>query len=156
MTISIKGAPRKFDQLELSARQQKYHTTYKTTSQRCERVRTETAFSFLSAIVKKCEEGYTLTSEYPISTDYLSFSALLVKPESLQEEDLARINAEVKSAYVQELQQERAEYKALLIQQLIESDAAKEEKRQEAIRAKRLIEITNEANDCFGDLVIPD
>ena len=154
--ITIQGAPREFELAELERRQEVSTYAYNQTSQRCEVLTKPIAFQLLEAVIEKVNSGYQLASDYPIHTDPLHFSCYLIKPTEMQKEDLARILTEVKDMYIQELQQERAEYKARLIQQLEEAEAAKEVKRLEAAKAKRRLEIEAEADNCFGKLTIPE
>lgn len=152
----IQGAPRDFDPAELSRRQEVSTYAYNNTSQRCVVLTKPIAFQLLEAVIEKVNSGYQLASDYPIHTDPLHFSCYLIKPTEMQKEDLARICTEVKEQYITELEKERAEYKARLIQQLEEAEAAKEQKKLEAAKAKRRLEIEAEADNCFGELTIPE
>jgi len=154
--ITIQGAPRDFDPAELSRRQEVSTYAYRNTSQRCEILTKPIAFQLLEAVAEKVNNGFQLASEYPILTNPLHFSCYLIKPDSMQQEDLSRICAEVKDKYIQELEQERAEYKARLIQQLLEAEVAKEQKKMEDQKKKRRTELEKEASECFGELIIPE
>jgi len=154
--ITIQGAPREFELAELERRQAVSTYAYNNTSQRCEVLTKPIAFQLLEALIEKINNGYQLASDYPIHTDPLHFSCYLIKPTEMQKEELARICAEVKDHYIHELEKERAEYRARLIQQLEEAEALKEQKKLEAAKAKRRLEIEAEADNCFGKLTIPE
>ena len=62
----------------------------------------------------------------------------------------------MKAEYVQHLQTQLDEYKAKLTQQLIEAEEEKERRALEQAKAKRIAASEKEANDCFGNLVIPE
>ena len=153
--ITIQGAPREFELAELERRQAVSTYAYRNTSLRCEILTKPLAFLLLEAVIKKVNAGYQLTSEFPIQTDPLHFSCYLIKPIAMQKEELARICAEVKDHYIQELEHERADYKARLIQQLEEAEVAKEQKKLEDQKKKRRAELEKEASECFGELIIP-
>lgn len=154
--ITIKGVPRKFDQAELEQRQQGYHNVYRNTDQCCTVVRADIAYDFLAKVIEMSAQGYILTHKYPISTQYESYHAHMVKPESVQAADIVAINERVKQEYIAELESERAEYRELLTAQLLQAAALKEQKKEEEKKAKLLAEIEREVADTFGDLVIPE
>lgn len=153
--ITIQGAPREFELAELERRQAVSIYAYNNTSQRCEILTKPLAYLLLEAVIEKVNAGYALASDYPIQIDSLHFSCYLIKPIAMQKEELARICAEVKDHYIQELEKERAEYRARLIQQLEEAEVAKEQKKLEDQKKKRRAELEKEASECFGELIIP-
>ena len=152
---TIQGAPREFELAELERRQAVSTYAYNKTSQRCEILTKPLAYLLLEAVIEKVNAGYQITSEFPIQFEPLHFSCYLIKPTEMQKEDLARICAEVKEQYITELEKERAEYKARLIQQLEEAEVAKEQKKLEDQKKKRRAELEKEASECFGELIIP-
>ncbi|NSX08771.1 hypothetical protein HTX81_09300 [Pseudomonas lini] len=154
--ISIKGFPRQFDEQELKQRQQGYHSAYKLTDQSHERVHGQIPFDFLTNVIAHHEMGYKLSSKYPASFDLMSYSIRMEKPEHLQQEDLTEIDEKIKQQYIEELRQERENYRERLTQQLLDAAEAKETKKIEDARLKRLADIEKEVTDLFGELVIPD
>ncbi|EJN22038.1 hypothetical protein PMI36_03321 [Pseudomonas sp. GM79] len=153
--VSIKGFPRQFDEQELKQRQAGYHSAYKLTDQCYEIVRGAIPFEMLSNVIAHHELGYKLTSKYPASFDLMSYSIRMEKPLHLQQEDLKAIDEREKKKYIEELQQEREHYRELLTQQLLDAAKAKETKKVEDARLKRLADIEKEVSDLFGELVIP-
>jgi cytochrome c556 len=153
--VTIHGVPRKFEQAELEQRQQGFHTMYKTTDQCCTMVHGEIAFDFIAKLIKMSDEGYTLTNKYPVSCSPMSYHAHMIKPESVQQTDLAVIDQQVKDKYVSELEEEHQKYKQLLTQQLIDAAALKDQKKIADAQAKRMAEIQAEVDNVFKPLSIP-
>ena len=156
MTTSIKGFPRKFDQSELEQRQASYRKMYKSTMECREAVKGELPHQFILSVIEHSNKGYTLDETTPLRLESLNYRAFMTKPDHMQVADLAAADIKIKEAYVFELQAERERYKELLKAQLLESDAIKEQKKLDAIKAKRLVEIEAEVASCFGELEIPE
>ena len=155
MTISISGAPRKYDQNELDQRQAAYREFYSSSMESKEAVRSELPADFLLSVIEHSKAGYTLAEKLPVRFESLNYRVWMTKPDHLKSQDLTAADAKIKDAYVLELEQERTRYKILLKQQLLDSDAAKEKKKLDAAKAKRLAEIEKEVNDTFAQLEIP-
>lgn len=156
MTIKISGSAPKFEQKELEQRQAAYRTMYHATMESKEAVRAELPHLFLLNVIKHSEEGYILDENTPLRLEVLNYRAFMTKPSHLQTQDLEAADFKIKEAYIVELEAERLRYKQLLTEQLLEADAAKEQKKLDIARAKRLAEIVSEVENCFGQLVIPD
>lgn len=154
--VTISGAPRKYDPIELSDRQAEYHAAYKHTDQCYQVVRGSIPFELLTKVIAHHEKGYKLSSKYPVNFDLMSYSIRMEKPEHLQQVDLKEIDERIKLEYIAELEAEREEYRELLTQQLLQSAEAKEKKKEEEKKAKLLLEIQKEVNDTFAPLVIPE
>lgn len=153
--IVIKGSPSKFDQTELSKRQQQYRNMYQQTSKSCITVRGSHPKEFYQSIIDHGVLGYTIT-DYPGSNEPMNYSILMRKPEHLQEVDLITIDCEVKDTYVRELQAEYDNYKEQLTMQLLQKEQLKKEKAEADAEAKLLAKIQNEVDGCYAPLVIPD
>ncbi|OQR32772.1 hypothetical protein BWR59_12515 [Pseudomonas sp. Bc-h] len=157
MTITIKGAPRKFDQSQLKQRQAGYHHMYRNTAQCCTPVHDEIAFGFLTKVIELNNAGYTLSSKYPISTSPMSYHAHMVKPDSVQVVELEAIDERVKQEYIDELQSELTEYRELLRLQLLEKAELAEQKKIADKKAKLNAEVQKEIDDAFGiQVVVPE
>lgn len=152
--ITISGTPRNYDEAELKKRQEGYHAVYKQTDQCTELVRADLPHTFLAKVVEFCNQGYSL-SKYPICMESLDYSCRLIKPETLQTEDLARIDDKIKQEYIAELEAEREQYRQLLTKQLLQAAQAKEAKKVEDLHKKRMADIAAEVDSVFGELVIP-
>lgn len=154
--ITISGVPKKFSAIELEQRQSGWHKVYHETSQSCERVRAETGHELLQKVIDMSAQGYTVATHLPISADYLSFIAYLVKPKAVQDQDIAKINTQIKTDYIAELQSDLDVYKQLLVAQLVQKAETREAQKVEAARAKVLEAAQKEAEEAFGSLVVPE
>ena len=151
---TISGTPRNYDEAELKKLQEGYHAVYKQTDQCTELVKSELPHDFLAKIVEFSKQGYML-SKYPINMEMLNYFARMIKPETLQTEDLARIDDKIKQEYITELETEREQYRQLLTKQLLQAAEAKEAKKIDDVQKKRMLEIEKEVNDVFGKLELP-
>ena len=152
---TIQGIPAKFDARELNRRQQQHKAAYQQTSQCCEIIRGAIPQQFLQAVSDKMAAGYTL-SKYPISMEPLNYSAHLVKPQTMQEVDIATINNEVRAAYKVELEANHAKYQNLLLEQLLQAEEQKQAKAADAAKEKLLARLQKEVAQCFVPLEFPD
>jgi hypothetical protein len=153
---TIQGVPPQFDETELKRRQAGFHHMYMNTLQCMELVRAVIPFDFLSKVIQKSKQGYTLVEKNIITTSPLDYSVYMVKPEELREAELVLIDAKVKAEYVEFLKAEHLRYENLLRQQLIQAAEAKERKKADDAEAKRLASIEAEVATTFTKLVIPD
>lgn len=151
--IVVRGTPRKFDQEELSKRQQQYRNMYQQTSKSCITVRGSHPKEFYQSLIEHAALGYKLT-DYPGTNEPMNYSLLMRKPYLLQEEDLITIDSEVKHKYVQELQAEHDSYKEQLTMQLLQKEELKKQKAETEAQAKLLAKVKAEVDACYT-LVIP-
>lgn len=151
--IVVRGTPRKFDQEELSKRQQQYRNMYQQTSKSCITVRGSHPKEFYQSLIEHAALGYKLT-DYPGTNEPMNYSLLMRKPYLLQEEDLITIDSEVKDKYVQELQAEHDSYKEQLTMQLLQKEELKKQKVETEAQAKLLAKVKAEVDACYT-LVIP-
>ena len=153
---TIAGFPSKFDKAVLEQRQAGYRNVYENTDQCCTVVREELPYNLLAKVVEMSAEGYVLTSRYPISTKPGDYSAFLIKPLSVKLEDLKALDEKIRQQYAKKKKKELVVYRQKLTQQLIEADEEKEQKRIQAVKAKRLADIQAEVDNAFKSVVIPD
>lgn len=152
---TIQGAPREYNERELKERQEARINMYKS-FENVEKLHREFAYDLIIDIHEKLNTGYSFDRRDSLRLNPLSCFATLTLPKSVQEEAIVKLNQEVKQAYIAELQSERDRYKSLLVQQMQEAEEDKERKRQEQARAKKLAELEKAADECYGDLVIPE
>ncbi|CAM3052658.1 hypothetical protein [Pseudomonas plecoglossicida] len=155
-STSIKGTPPAWSDAEYQRRLGIELHAYKHTAASRERVTAALEQPWLNDVIAKAQAGYVVCDRYPVVHEQLSHTVYMIKPESVQAADIGLIKERVKKEYIEHLQSELNRYKAALAQQLMEAAEAKERQRREAAAAKRLADAEKEANDCFGDLVIPD
>lgn len=152
---TIQGAPAQFELAALKQRQESFKSAYRKTSQSCVLVRGTTPNQFLQVVINKANEGFTL-SDYPTNFTPLNYSILMKKPEHLQAIDLLQIDSNIKAKYIAELELNHATYKANLLQQLIETEEAKQAKKAEAARDKMMVELQRQVDACYTPLVFPE
>lgn len=155
-TTTITGTPPQWDDAEYNRRLEIQLHCYHNTAQSREIVVAPLEHDWLDLVIAKLADGYTVCKKYPISHDQLHHQLYMKKPVDQQTVDITDIKEQVKVEYVSWLQAELVEYKAKLTQQLLEAKIAKERQAQEAKDAKRLADAQREADECFGELVIPD
>ncbi|QTS84936.1 hypothetical protein JLK41_16605 [Ectopseudomonas khazarica] len=152
---TISGAPREYSQAELAQLQEQRKTLYQH-AENYIHVQADLSYDFLMAVIEKEKEGFVLCPKAHINMVPLAFRARMIKPEEVQEAELAVVYEQVKEDYIEALKKERAEYKKLLVLQLEEAEMEKERKRQEQAKAKKLADFQQQAEECFGELIIPE
>ncbi len=155
MSIKIQGAPRDYNEQELQSLQAARRNVYMQIENK-ERVTAEFGYDLIEKTHKKLLEGYAMERTLPIALSPLNNSIYLRKPKEMQDKEMLLLDEQVKKQYIEELQKEREEYKSLLVAQLMEAEEEKERKKQEQAKAKRLADIQAQAEQCYGDLVIPN
>ncbi|WEJ22295.1 hypothetical protein N0B28_03140 [Pseudomonas sp. SD17-1] len=153
--IVIKGTPPAWDQAEYERRVEEWVRVYRGTEKSMELVSGSLGHEFLQAVIDKAKQGYTITHTKRLNHGELYHSTFMVKPQSIQEEDIANIKVEQKQKYVAHLEAEHARYQDLLRQQLIQTRQEKEAKAAELVEAKKLAEIEKKVLACYKPLVIP-
>jgi len=156
MAITIKGSAPTFDQKELDQRKAAHQNFYYNTMECRKFVRAALPHLFILSLIQHSSEGYVLDEKAPVVMESLNYRATFFKPKHMQIADLEAAQDGIKAGYVLYLETQREQYKQKLKAQLLEADAAKEQKKQDAIKAKRLAEIELEVENCFGQLVVPD
>lgn len=155
--ITISGVPPTFDQAELERRREARRNQYRMTSESHYVARGEIAFEFLTNVIKLAQQGYELSSKYPVTTDPMSYHAHMRKPDLIQQADLEILDEQVKQEYIAWLESEHARYKQLLTEQLLQAAEVKERQKEEAKRTKLLESIRAEVNEAYGEgVAIPN
>lgn len=154
--ITIKGTAPKFDEQVLKQRQAARHNQYHLTSESYGVARGEIGFEFLANVIELANQGYELSSKYPIATDPRSYHAHMLKPEHVQQADLEALDAQVKEEYIADLELERERYRQLVTAQLLQKAELAEAKKVADKQAKLLADVQKEVNELFGNLVIPE
>lgn len=153
--ITISGIPPKWSDAEFETRVDGWVNVYKGTTQCMEVVRTPLPHDFLELVATKVSEGYTVARNQSVTIAQLDHQCWMIKPLSHQQKDIDDIRTRVKSEYVEFLEAEHVRYQNLLRQQLIQAADAKEQKRIDDARNKRMSEIDKEVSNTFSPLVIP-
>lgn len=153
--IVVSGIPPKWCDTEFEARVDGWINVYRGTTQCMEYVRAPLPHDFLELVASKVSEGYTVARNQGVTHEALNHSCWMIKPDNKQQKDIDDIRVRVKAEYVEFLQGEHVRYQDLLRQQLIQAAEAKEQKKIEDARNKRLLEIDAEVSNTFTPLVIP-
>lgn len=154
--IKISGVPPQWLEAEYEQRVADWVNVYRSTTQSMEPIRAPLPHDLLQQVIDKAKDGFTLAPSQPVSLAPLNNLCWMIKPESMQEEDIAIIRAEQKAKYIAHLQAEHARYQDMLRQQLIQAAEEKERKAAEAAKAKQMTAIEKEVQGCYKPLVIPD
>ena len=156
MTIKISGVPRQFDENELKARQAKHHHMYKETSACTQLIRGGHPLELFQRVVTAAKSGLEIAAKYPVSLEPMAYSLYMMKSVEEQASDLAAIDAEVRTAYIEELKKEHADYKERLYQQLVEAEDAKQAARAQAAKDKVYAGLKKQSENCYTPLQIPE
>lgn len=154
-TTTIKGVPPKWEDVEFQRRLHIRLHAYSNTRECTEFVTHPLEHEWLKIVAQKLGEGYTIDRVWPISHAQLSHSTYLVKPEAVQEVEKEALKEVVKAEYIEHLQAQLKEYKSKLAKQLLETAEAKERQKQEREEARRIAAAEKEADECYGELVVP-
>ena len=154
--IKISGVPPKWDDAEFEVRLQGWVNVYRGTTQCMEHVRSPLTHDFLELVASKVAEGYTVARNQAVTHEALNHSCWMIKPDNKQQKDIDDIRVRVKAEYVEFLQGEHVRYQDLLRQQLTQAAEAKEQKKIDDARNKRMSEIEKEVSNTFSPLVIPE
>lgn len=153
--IKIVGTPSHWNDEEYERRVEDAVKLYHLTTQSKQGIYAPLPHDFLTLVAAKVAEGYTIARNHAVVTDPLHYSCMLIKPEHLQEQDIAELKIKVKSEYVEWLEAEHSRYQDLLRQQLIQKLEEKERKAAETAKAKQLARIEAEVQACYSPLEIP-
>ncbi|QXI23529.1 hypothetical protein HU724_004440 [Pseudomonas iranensis] len=153
--ITIQGTAPKYDEAVLKQHQAERHAEYRTSRESYRHVFGELPYDFLTKIIELSNEGYELSSKYPITFATMAYHAYMLKPAQQITADLEALNVQVKQSYVAWLESERDRYRKLLTAQLLQAAELKEAEKVEKAKAKLLADIQKEVDATFSDLVIP-
>ena len=150
-TTTISGMPRKFDEGELQARQDRAVTGYLNSPLSKHQLQSTVMIDFLKKLEELQNDGFRIDfNGFMTATPVMS--AYLHKPESVLSPELDKIRSEIKDQYFSELKAELESYKSALIQQRMEETKEKERRTQLEKDRKLLQQFQNEANEVFGNL----
>lgn len=150
-TTTISGIPRKFDEGELQARQDRAVSGYLNSPVSKHQLQSTVMIDFMRQLENLQNEGFRIDfNGFMAATPVMS--AYLHKPDSVLSPELDNIRNEVKEQYISELKAELESYKSALIQQRMEETRAKEQRAQAEKERKLLLQFEAEANEVFGNL----
>lgn len=151
LSTTISGIPRKFNDDELQALQDRAVTGYLNSPVSKHQLQSTVMIDFMRQLESLQNEGFRIDfNGFMAATPVMS--AYLHKPESVLSPELDVIRNEVKEQYISELKAELESYKSALIQQRMEETRAKEQRAQAEKERKLLQQFEAEANEVFGNL----
>ena len=150
-TTTISGMPRKFNDDELQARQDRAVSGYLNSPVSKYQLQSTVMIDFLKKLEDLQNDGFRIDFNGFMTTTPV-MSAYLHKPESALSPELDKIRDEVKEQYVSELKAELESYKSALIQQRMEETKEKEHRAQVEKDRKLRQQFEAEANEVFGTL----
>ena len=154
--ITIQGVPRQFSADELLAKQQKAVTAYKETNQNLYRLHSSTHGAFFDRYAELVLEGYRPANGRLPDLQAGDYTSYLIKPASIQDEEIAALEHKVKLEYIQSLELERLEFEAKLVAQMLQADEVKRAKAEATKQAKKLEEYKLIASNTWQPLSIPE
>lgn len=155
-STTIQGTPPTWSDDEFNRRLHVRLHAYENTSASTVLVTHALEHEWLKLVSQHVADGYTIDRRWPIFHAQLVNSVPMTKPEALRAKDKEEIKKKVKDEYIDYLQAKLDEYKTKLTQQLIEAAEEKERRTLERAKAKRFADAEKEAQECFGDLVVPE
>lgn len=143
--------PRQLDKGELDARIEKAIERYKGSHAACQQVDEPILIRYTQKVIELAEQGYTLHPSLPCNAAG-GFRSYMLKPESLQAQEIEQLKAEVEAKYKAEIEAHNEAQIELLTIQLAAQEEAKEKKKQEEKEAKRLADARKEAEAFFASI----
>lgn len=144
--------PRQLDKGELDARIEKAIERYKGSHAACQQVDEPILLRYTQKVIELAEQGYTLHPSLPCNAAPGNYSGYMLKPESLQVQEIEKLKAEVEAKYKAEIEAHNEAQIELLTIQLAAQEEAKEKKKQEEKEAKRLADARKEAEAFFASI----
>lgn len=143
--------PRQLDKGELDARIEKAIERYKGSHAACQQVDEPILIRYTQKVIELAEQGYTLHPSLPCNAAG-GFRSYMLKPESLQVQEIEKLKAEVEDKYKAEIEAFNAEQESILAEQLYQAQVAKERKAAEEKERKAREAAKKEAADYFASI----
>lgn len=143
--------PRQLDKGELDARIEKAIERYKGSHAACQHVDEPILIRYTEKVIELISQGYTLHPSLPCNAAG-GFRSYMLKPESLQAQEIEKLKAEVEAKYKSEIEAFNAEQESILAEQLYQAQVAKERKAAEEKERKAREAAKKEAADYFASI----
>lgn len=154
--IKIQGVPPAWDDQEYLRRLDMELHAYHHTAASLEMIRAPLEHNFLNLVIEKAQQGYSVSTRYPVEHGQLSHTVMMVKPLEIQESEIEKLKQKTRADYVEHLASEHQRYQDLLREQLLAAVNDKARVQREREEAKKLDAINKEVEQCFSPLVIPE
>lgn len=144
--------PRQLDKGELDARIEKAIERYKGSHASCQAVDEPILIRYTEKVIELASQGYTLHPTLPCHAAPGNYSGYMLKPESLQVQEIEKLKAEVEEKYRNEIAEANARNEELLAQQLYEAEKRKLEEAERKKDEKLREQARKEAADYFASI----
>jgi len=136
----------------LAERQAKVEHQYHNSHQAAEKVQDAILVGYTKRVLELAEQGYTLHPSLPCHAAPGNYSGYMLKPESLQVQEIEKLKAEVEAKYEAEVQAFNAEQESILAEQLYQAQKKKEEEAEKKKEEKLREQARKEAADYFASI----
>ena len=136
----------------LAERQTKAIERYKGSHAACHQIDEPILIRYTEKVLELAEQGYTLHSSLPCHAAPGNYSGYMLKPESLQVQEIEKLKAEVEEKYKSEIAEANARNEELLAQQLYEAEKRKLEEAERKKDEKLREQARKEAADYFASI----
>ncbi|WP_312341184.1 hypothetical protein [Stutzerimonas nitrititolerans] len=135
----------------LAERQAKAIERYKGSHAACHQIDEPILIRYTEKVLELAEQGYTLHPSLPCNA-VGGFRSYMLKPESLQAQEIEQLKAEVEAKYKSEIAEANARNEELLAQQLYEAEKRKQEEAERKKDEKLREQARKEAADYFASI----
>ncbi len=144
--------PMVFSPEVLAERQAKAIERYKGSHAACQQVDEPILLRYTQKVIELAEQGYTLHPSLPCNAAPGNYSGYMLKPESLQVQEIEKLKADVEEKYKAEIEAFNAEQESILAEQLYQAQVAKERKAAEEKEHKAREAAKKEAAEYFASI----
>jgi len=135
----------------LAERQAKAIERYKGSHAACHQIDEPILIRYTEKVLELAEQGYTLHPSLPCNAAG-GFRSYMLKPESLQAQEIEQLKAEVEEKYKSEIEAWNNEQESILAEQLYQAQVAKERKAAEEKEHKAREAAKKEAAEYFASI----
>ena len=144
--------PMVFSPEVLEERQAKVEHQYRNSHQAAEKVQDAILVGYTKRVLELAASGFTLHPSLPCHAAPGNYSGYMLKPESLQVQEIEKLKAEVEEKYRNEIAEANARNEELLAQQLYEAEKRKLEEAERKKDEKLREQARKEAADYFASI----
>ncbi len=144
--------PMTFSPEVLAERQAKVEHQYRNSHMAAEKVQDAILVGYTKRVLELASQGYTLHPSLPCHAAPGNYSGYMLKPESLQVQEIEKLKAEVEEKYRNEIAEANARNEELLAQQLYEAEKRKQEEAERKKDEKLREQARKEAADFFASI----
>ncbi|WP_278414268.1 hypothetical protein [Stutzerimonas kunmingensis] len=136
----------------LAERKAKAEHQYRNSHMAAEKVQDAILVGYTKRVLELASQGYTLHPSLPCHAAPGNYSGYMLKPESLQVQEIEKLKAEVEEKYKSEIEAFNAEQQSILAEQLYQAQKKKEEEAERKKEEKLREQARKEAADYFASI----